>query len=326
MCTLYAMFRYRSTWRSFVNEPYSVYRSYLKRGRSHPALNKFASFLSPFLISPFKLLFFVKSIFFGKIFAGKRKNRVVYLLQKMKLLTLLLGFLLFIPVVSYSQYGKRCLSGDCENGHGVLDYGRNVGKYEGEFKNGKKEGFGTMYYADGRKWEGQWKKDAFKGGVTTTVPYHAVKDSLRPAGISDSNPFNDALYRILSTVPSDFAALKGDKIGTEVNGKYAIWKPLVLLPSAQYGIIRQETHECRYYFLENAEKKEAEKKFDEVSHQIQYANPQTWSFKDVSANPAFPYHLKLYKWTIATPATIRLELKQKPTDNTKYDLYMVLTP
>ncbi|MBX7242305.1 MAG: MORN repeat-containing protein [Bacteroidia bacterium] len=227
--------------------------------------------------------------------------------------------------LSFAQYGKRCISGNCENGYGVLDYGANTGKYEGEFRNGKREGAGTMYYADGRKWEGVWKKDAFKGGTTTHIPYHPLTDSVRPAGISDANPFNDALYRVLSTVSDNFRALKGEKTGTEVNGKYAIWKPVVMIPQAKYGVIRQETNECRYYFLEGAGKEEADKKFEEISRLVQFANPKTWSFKDISSNPAFPYHRKLYKWTIATPATIRLELRQSPAFAGKYDLFMVFT-
>lgn len=242
---------------------------------------------------------------------------------KMKLI--FIYFWLLIPVVGLGQYGVRCLSGDCENGYGVKDYGLSVGKYEGEFRNGKREGNGTMYYADGRKWEGVWKKDAFKTGVTTNIPYHPMKDSIRPEGVSDPNPFSDAVYRVLSSVSDNFNALKADKSGSEVNGKYAIWRPLVNIPFAKYGLIRQETQECRYYFLENSEANEADKMFEEISRKIQFANPQTWSFKDLSMNPAFPYHRKFYKWTIVTPATIRLELRQTPGVSGKYDLYMVFT-
>ena len=30
-------------------------------------------------------------------------------------------------------------------------------KYEGEYKNDKKEGFGKYYWTDGRRYEGQWR-------------------------------------------------------------------------------------------------------------------------------------------------------------------------
>lgn len=33
------------------------------------------------------------------------------------------------------------------------------GEYEGEWKKGKREGYGVMIYSDGRKYEGSWKDD-----------------------------------------------------------------------------------------------------------------------------------------------------------------------
>lgn len=208
------------------------------------------------------------------------------------------------------------------NGNGVLSYGPKVGRYEGEFKDGKREGFGTMYYADGRKWEGQWKKDAFKGGITTNVPY-MKSDTLRKEGLSDGSPFIDALYRILSSVPNNFKTLKGAALGKDFD--YDMWQPKVILPSATRSYITAKTQECRYYFVEQAPLAIAEKMFTDISKMVMIANPQTWKFDDLSYNPAFPYHKKLYKWTIATPAIIRLEMKQNPSNKMRYDVYIVFT-
>ena len=39
----------------------------------------------------------------------------------------------------------------------------NNGKYEGEFKNGKKEGIGIYYFNNGGRYEGEWKNDVQEG-------------------------------------------------------------------------------------------------------------------------------------------------------------------
>jgi hypothetical protein len=43
------------------------------------------------------------------------------------------------------------------NGYGECDYGN--GRYEGNFKDGKFNGFGTLYFDDGSKYVGNWKDD-----------------------------------------------------------------------------------------------------------------------------------------------------------------------
>ena len=42
-------------------------------------------------------------------------------------------------------------------------YYNDVDKYEGEWKNGLKEGKGIMYYNDGRRYKGDWKNDLKEG-------------------------------------------------------------------------------------------------------------------------------------------------------------------
>ncbi|NUO01680.1 MAG: caspase family protein [Saprospiraceae bacterium] len=49
----------------------------------------------------------------------------------------------------------NCLQGDCKNGYGVCLY-PNVGKYAGDFQNGKMHGKGILYYTDGTKYIGHW--------------------------------------------------------------------------------------------------------------------------------------------------------------------------
>ena len=51
-----------------------------------------------------------------------------------------------------------CISGDCVNGKGTFT-SSNGTKFEGEFKNGKKDGKGTYTFPDGRKVVGIWKDD-----------------------------------------------------------------------------------------------------------------------------------------------------------------------
>lgn len=59
--------------------------------------------------------------------------------------------LIFFPAFSFAQ----CISGDCENGFGVLIFdGGN--RYSGDFFEGKKTGDGTCYYKDGTKYKGEW--------------------------------------------------------------------------------------------------------------------------------------------------------------------------
>lgn len=235
--------------------------------------------------------------------------------------TLLLCGLRASPL--FAQYGQQCLSGDCVNGNGVVDYGPKIGRYEGDFKDGKKDGFGTMYYADGRRWQGKWKKDAFKGGTTEYLPYQPAEE-LRPAGSSSTEPFADALYRVVATVPDNFKALKGTPLAKEQN-KYELWQPKIMLPSASRAYISAKTGECRYYFVETAPKELALKAFNSAYQQITTANT-FWAFEDLTHNPAFAYHYKLYKWSLPLPATLLLQMKKSKPESDTYDVYLVLRP
>jgi len=42
--------------------------------------------------------------------------------------------------------------------------------YVGKLKNGKKEGFGTLTFEDGTKYEGEFKNDLYHGNGTLLYP------------------------------------------------------------------------------------------------------------------------------------------------------------
>ncbi|MGB0525418.1 MAG: SpoIIE family protein phosphatase [Flammeovirgaceae bacterium] len=72
---------------------------------------------------------------------------------------LLLIFLSF-GIIQFAQ--AQCLSGDCQNGKGTLRL-KDGSKYEGHFKNGKREGQGTLTYRNGDIVTGQWHNDRLNG-------------------------------------------------------------------------------------------------------------------------------------------------------------------
>ena len=51
---------------------------------------------------------------------------------------------------------------ECNDVYNEFKY-RNVGKYEGQRKNGRIEGTGTYYYGNGDKYIGQWRNDLMEG-------------------------------------------------------------------------------------------------------------------------------------------------------------------
>jgi hypothetical protein len=74
-----------------------------------------------------------------------------------KLLLIILFVFQFFSAITHSQ----CLSGNCINGKGKYDYGWCV--YEGEFKNGKMDGTGTLNYGEGEKYVGAFSKGKENG-------------------------------------------------------------------------------------------------------------------------------------------------------------------
>jgi hypothetical protein len=85
----------------------------------------------------------------------------------------LLLLLLFIPFIGFSQssdFGEKTgCTGNCTNGYGVWVY-RDGARYEGNFKNGKKNGQGTLTSASGKKQSGKWINGVYQQSSTKTNP------------------------------------------------------------------------------------------------------------------------------------------------------------
>ena len=60
----------------------------------------------------------------------------------------------------YSQT-NQCVSGNCQDGFGVLKY--NDASFEGFFKDGKREGFGNYKWNSGAFYSGMWRNDVKHG-------------------------------------------------------------------------------------------------------------------------------------------------------------------
>lgn len=59
-----------------------------------------------------------------------------------------------------------CLSGDCINGQGTYQY-PSGNKYVGVFSNRKREGEGSVFFANGEKFSGTWRADLMVSGTYT---------------------------------------------------------------------------------------------------------------------------------------------------------------
>lgn len=90
------------------------------------------------------------------------------------------NILLLVGLLFSFDSTAQCLSVDCNNGEGKIDYGYAI--YTGTFKNGKPHGTGTMDYGAGEKYVGTFvdgKEDGegilYKGDVTRKVLYRNGK-------------------------------------------------------------------------------------------------------------------------------------------------------
>ena len=81
-------------------------------------------------------------------------------LKKIKMKKILMGFFMFYTHVLFAQ--KKCVSGDCINGFGKMTDIESKESYEGNWKNGMKEGQGTYtdYYST---YTGNWHEDIQQG-------------------------------------------------------------------------------------------------------------------------------------------------------------------
>ncbi|MHB8909551.1 MAG: MORN repeat-containing protein [Syntrophales bacterium] len=91
--------------------------------------------------------------------------------MKIKMLLLIAFVICILPLHAFAE----CTDGNCTNGKGTMIYPEKSGmKYVGQFKNGKKEGKGTVTFSDATKskgqkqYEGGWKEDMPSGKGTLT--------------------------------------------------------------------------------------------------------------------------------------------------------------
>ena len=92
-----------------------------------------------------------------------------------------------------SANGEGCISGNCVDGRGVYVYKNHSARYEGTFQGEQAHGKGSIYYATGDVYVGDWVNGYFEGqGVLT------LNDGKRISGywkasthIGDTNPFQE---------------------------------------------------------------------------------------------------------------------------------------
>lgn len=89
----------------------------------------------------------------------------------MKNITILISLLLLLFIISCGEKKMtsdadisegKCIKGDCINGEGSKEY-IDSSRYEGKFKDGKREGKGKLTYANGNIYEGSWKNNLRDG-------------------------------------------------------------------------------------------------------------------------------------------------------------------
>ena len=70
--------------------------------------------------------------------------------------------LLYLSLLLCSGLYGQCISGDCQDGIGILLM-ENSERYAGQFSQGKANGVGSWYYQDGSQYTGQWKNGLREG-------------------------------------------------------------------------------------------------------------------------------------------------------------------
>ena len=76
---------------------------------------------------------------------------------------IMLMLVCFLPLESF---GDECIEGDCVNGTGTMVFATGH-KYNGEFKNGVRHGNGEMFLPGDRKIVGVWKNNEIAEGIYT---------------------------------------------------------------------------------------------------------------------------------------------------------------
>ncbi|MFN4284415.1 MAG: caspase family protein [Lacibacter sp.] len=102
--------------------------------------------------------------------------------------------------------GTGCISGDCKNGYGVYVY--NSGYYEGNFKNGYRDGFGKYYFDIGDYYVGTFRENKFNGkgtyfytngerylGEWKDQRHHGYGQLFRSDGLPEEGYWNEGKYQ-----------------------------------------------------------------------------------------------------------------------------------
>ena len=134
--------------------------------------------------------------------------------------TLLLAILSFLLAVGGLR--AQCLSGDCQNGKGILLY-PNSERYVGQFWRGKQHGEGTYYYNNGSRYQGQWAQGRPHG-----TGFKLFKDGTRLEGEWEKGKLVRRVERLASL--EEYVARGGSREGC-ISGNCQNGKGIYIYPS-----------------------------------------------------------------------------------------------
>lgn len=110
---------------------------------------------------------------------------------------------------------EGCISGNCIDGTGVYVYKNHSARYEGQFQGEQAHGKGTIYYATGDVYTGDWVDGYFEGeGIYTTNDGKKISGYWKAnVHVGDSNPFQTT-----PTIKQDFRLHQEMKVWAVVIG------------------------------------------------------------------------------------------------------------
>ncbi|HMV45885.1 MAG TPA: hypothetical protein PK079_16930 [Leptospiraceae bacterium] len=104
----------------------------------------------------------------------------------------MLSFILLLLLFTSNVFSDSCVSGNCEDGHGIKEFS-NGDRYEGEFKKGIFEGEGIFFSNKGYKYIGKFKEGKRNGfGIWTKE--NPIKPSGERISVSEDLAVNKSIY------------------------------------------------------------------------------------------------------------------------------------